>query len=130
MTSANRLSPPQPLVLVTLALSLAAASLARGAEPAPAVTVGRAQSACLAEGMTSPWRRAGADSARQFVRSCLETSQPTPGLCQGAPAPDMGDVLGTEAWVVKGCADVGGPGLHCQELMAEVASYCHAAATP
>ncbi len=113
--------------LATVLVTVAFSSLATAANPgAPTGT----QSSCVTQGMDPAWRGTGVESARQLVRSCLVSSAPTPGLCTGVPPNYTADVLASEAWVTKGCANVGGPGFFCQELMAEVASFCHDSAGP
>jgi hypothetical protein len=113
--------------LATVLVTVAFSSLATAANPgAPTGT----QSSCVAQGMEPAWRGTGVESARQLVRSCLVSSAPTPGLCAGVPPNDTADVLTSEAWVTKGCANVGGPGFFCQELMAEVASFCYDSVVP
>jgi hypothetical protein len=118
-TAARLLAP------LSCALALVSGSGAQAAEPPAA---GASQSSCVAQGMDPGWRGTGVQSARQLVRSCLVTSPPAAGLCEGVPPNHTTDVLASEAWVIKGCANVGGPGYFCQELMAEVASYCHESA--
>ncbi|GEM_PF-2249423 len=113
-------------VLVTLTCSSLAMAANRATPGAPTGT----QSDCVTQGMDPAWRGTGVESARQLVRSCLVSSAPTPGLCTGVPPNYTADVLASEAWVTKGCANVGGPGFFCQELMAEVASFCHDSAVP
>ncbi|MSR09078.1 MAG: hypothetical protein EXR82_06045 [Gammaproteobacteria bacterium] len=120
------LAPSLAALLVTLACS----APATGANPANPGAPAGTQSACVTQGMDPAWRGTGVESARQLVRSCLVSSAPTPGLCTGVPPNYTVDVLASEAWVTEGCANVGGPGFFCQELMAEVASFCHDSAAP
>lgn len=82
--------------------------------------------ACIAKGLAPEWRRAGSDSARQMVRNCLLSSQITPGLCDNVPAPGVNDVMGIEAWYLRGCHGPNLTSYHCQLLMDEVAEFCHA----
>jgi hypothetical protein len=113
------------LTLLGASLALVLGSLARAAEPPAPGAAAATQAACVAQGMDPAWRGTGVESARQLVRSCLVTSPTAAGLCAGVPPNHTTDVLASEAWVIKGCANVGGPGYFCQELMAEVASYCY-----
>jgi hypothetical protein len=126
MKTATRIRISSTAAGAGLVALLAIAPLARGGEKAVAPAVLADQSGCVAQGMSVPWQATGIVSARQLVRSCLETSAPSPGLCNNVPPQGMNDVMGIEAWLIRGCANVGGPGYHCQELMAEVAEYCYA----
>ncbi len=121
-----RKAAPLAAILITVTFS----SLATAANPVNPGALTGTQSSCVTQGMDPAWRGTGVESARELVRSCLVSSAPTPGLCAGVPPNYTADVLASEAWVTKGCANVGGPGFFCQELMAEVASFCHDSAAP
>lgn len=84
----------------------------------------REQGACLGQAMTPLWRSTGSESARALMQDCLTTSAPTEKLCEGAPPVGDADVVGTWAWVEKGCAAHGGPTAYCQELMYEITRFC------
>lgn len=130
MPRSGKPSPARRATLLAASLALTIGSNARAAEPPAPAVAGATQSSCVAQGMDPAWRGTGVQSARQLVRSCLVTSPPAAGLCAGVPPNHTTDVLASEAWVIKGCGNVGGPGYFCQELMAEVASYCYDSAAP
>lgn len=104
--------------LLAAALCLLAVATAQAADPVtdPA--------ACITRGLEPDSLRAGTATARVALRSCLAAAAPSPALCAGAPAPDGTDVMGLEAWYIKGCPGKSLTSDHCHQLMDEVAAYC------
>jgi hypothetical protein len=121
---------PQTTIMATVTLMAALVAVAMVpamADPAaPASSVAASQSACVAKGMNNEWKLAGTDSARQMVRACLIESPPSADLCEKLPVQGQNDVMGIEAWYIKGCSVLGLTSGHCHALMDEVAEHCYA----
>ena len=57
-----------------------------------------------------------------YLRSCLESSQPTPGFCEGVPAETA--ILDSATWRIERCETAGRSGNFCNEFFGHVQRHC------
>lgn len=57
-----------------------------------------------------------------FASACLDLAKPSPGLCQGVPAPD--EVLALSRWSLERCAAIGRSSDCPAEIFSQLAKHC------
>jgi hypothetical protein len=82
--------------------------------------------ACLQESL-SRFKRdnslGGALAARTFLESCLESSQPSQGFCDGVPR--EAEIMKMIAWIRNQCSQAGmASDGNCQKFFTRVQEYC------
>lgn len=101
----------------------------RGQSDALAFAAGHTQSECIDEGFRHH-DACGTELAltcraetRIFVDQCLRQASPTPGLCEGVPAPTA--IMEGATWAVQYCRDHGRPNdQQCANFVRAIVEYC------
>jgi hypothetical protein len=98
---------------------------------------GADQTGCLNEtfrrmGACDPGELAGAicrGKESVFFTACLEHATPTPGFCDGVPAPNQ--IMESVMWSLKRCEAIGRPGDQgCAKMFSNtVGKFCHRRST-
>jgi hypothetical protein len=82
---------------------------------------------CLEEALSRHKRDksfTGRISTQGFLTVCLQTSEPSPGFCEGVPP--QNEIMKSANWALKKCADMGLQNDQgCQQIFGAVQKFCH-----
>ena len=67
----------------------------------------------------------GSISTSLFLKSCLDSSRPTPGFCDDVPKPT--EFLKAAQWETRKCEEAGLRDQGCPQLYGQVQQYCYRA---
>jgi hypothetical protein len=89
--------------------------------------VGTNNEGCLKEALARHKRDnsfTGQISTQGFLMVCLQTSEPSPGFCDGVP--QQGEATASGRWMLKKCSDAGMQNdQSCHRLFGAVQAHCH-----
>jgi hypothetical protein len=81
---------------------------------------------CLSEAISRYKQQesfSGTISAKLFLKTCLESSRPTPGFCD--PVPKTTEIMKSAQWQVEQCRQAGlSSSQYCGQIFQEVQSFC------
>ncbi len=65
----------------------------------------------------------GGMKSMMFLSVCLKGSKPTPGFCDGVPAPR--DMAKTQPWQKEQCGKVDATNMRCPMVLGAIQQHCH-----